>query len=269
MGEGVVVADRDARLLVLQPRRRDGSSAEGTAERSPSAGIPCTGSTGLTGPRPTATEELPLLSRDPGRDRSITSRSTSPIPACRMVPGCSSTPGPCAMSTTRRRGGWSSFTTSPDERTSSGDWRSSTPQPGFWPRSILSNEAGPQILEIIGQRLDWDFGSFWRVDHGIHQMRCVDLWHRAGESFPSFEDATRKTTFAPGFGLPGRVWAGRDAVWISEISQDPNFPRWRVAAEEGLHSGFAAPILVRGECLGVFEFFSREHSLSPTRSCWR
>ena len=38
-------------------------------------------------------------------------------------------------------------------------------------------EAGPQILEIIGQRLDWDLGAFWRFDQGTRQMRCVDVWH--------------------------------------------------------------------------------------------
>ena len=27
-------------------------------------------------------------------------------------------------------------------------------------------EAIPLILEIVGQRLDWDFGSFWRLEHG-------------------------------------------------------------------------------------------------------
>ena len=49
-----------------------------------------------------------------------------------------------------------------------------------------------------------------------------------------------------------------------ELSQDPNFPRWQAAAEEGLHSGFAAPILVRGECLGIFEFFSRDPRSADT-----
>src|SRR5208337_1814605 len=98
-------------------------------------------------------------------------------------------------------------------------------------------EAIPLILEIVGQRLDWDFGSFWRLEQGVHQLRCVTLWH--------------------GSGLAGRVWSARKGAWISELSQDSNFPRWAAAATDGLRSGFAIPILVRGECLGVLEFFSR------------
>ncbi len=118
-------------------------------------------------------------------------------------------------------------------------------------------EAIPLILEIVGQRLDWDFGSFWRLEQGVHQLRCVTLWHGSGTAFPNFEEMTRKITFAPGSGLPGRVWSARKGAWISELSHDSNFPRWAAAATDGLRSGFAIPILVRGECLGVLEFFSR------------
>ncbi|MGD0044247.1 MAG: GAF domain-containing protein, partial [Isosphaeraceae bacterium] len=118
-------------------------------------------------------------------------------------------------------------------------------------------EAIPLILEIVGQRLDWDIGSFWRPEQGAHQLRCVTLWHGSGIAFPNFEEMTRKITFAPGSGLPGRVWSARKSAWIAELSQDSNFPRWAAAATDGLRSGFAIPILVRGECLGVLEFFSR------------
>src|SRR5207253_855757 len=77
-------------------------------------------------------------------------------------------------------------------------------------------------------------------------------------SCPRIVEMTRKHTFASGFGLPGRVWSARKAAWIAELSCDPNFPFWTAASQDGLQSGFAVPILVRGECRGVLEFFSRE-----------
>ncbi|MBV8130199.1 MAG: GAF domain-containing protein [Planctomycetaceae bacterium] len=116
-------------------------------------------------------------------------------------------------------------------------------------------EAIPLILEIVGQRLDWDIGSFWRLEQG--QLRCVTLWHGSGTAFPNFEEMTRKITFALGSGLPGRVWSARKGAWIAELSHDSNSSRWSAAATDGLRSGFAIPILVRGECLSVLEFFSR------------
>ena len=69
---------------------------------------------------------------------------------------------------------------------------------------------------------------------------------------------SRRTTFKPGVGLPGRVWASRQPAWIPDVVQDANFPRAPVAAREGLHAAFGFPISLRGEVLGVMEFFSRE-----------
>ena len=42
------------------------------------------------------------------------------------------------------------------------------------------------------------------------------------------------------------------------MTVEPNFPRGPIAAEEGLHGAFAAPIAVGEEFLGVIEFFSGE-----------
>ncbi len=118
-------------------------------------------------------------------------------------------------------------------------------------------EAIPLILEIVCMRLDWDFGAFWRLEQGAHQLRCVALWHGYDTLLPRFEEATRKDTIALDSSLLGRVWLTRKGAWIDELSQDSNFPRWAAAAADGVQSGFAMPILVRGECLGVLEFFSR------------
>ncbi len=118
-------------------------------------------------------------------------------------------------------------------------------------------EAIPLILEIVCLRLDWDFGAFWRLEQGARQMRCVTVWHPPDMPMPHFEEMTRRTPFTPDLGLPGRVWSSRKGAWISELSQDTNFPRSAPAAADGLRCGFAIPILVRGECLSVLEFYSR------------
>lgn len=120
------------------------------------------------------------------------------------------------------------------------------------------NEAMPLILEIIGERLDWDFGAILRADHGNQELRCVAHWHHPTFGFARFEELTRNIGFTPGSGLPGRVWSERKAAWIADLSHDSNFPRRAAASQHGLQSGFAVPILVRGDCLGVLEFYSRE-----------
>ena len=49
-------------------------------------------------------------------------------------------------------------------------------------------------------------------------------------------------------GLPG----------FRRLTRDDNSPRRAAAQEGGLRSAFAVPIVLRGECLGVLEFFSHE-----------
>ena len=71
------------------------------------------------------------------------------------------------------------------------------------------------------------------------------------------------STFTPGIGLPGRVWASRQPAWIPDVTRDANFPRAAVAERVGLHAAFGLPILQGTNVMGVMEFFSRD-ILEPT-----
>jgi PAS domain S-box-containing protein len=119
-------------------------------------------------------------------------------------------------------------------------------------------EATPRILQAVCESLDWEHAAIWTVDREAHTLRCVDVWHPPGVQFPEFERVSRETRFPPGIGLPGRVWSSGQPAWIPDVVQDYNFPRAPCAAKEGLRGAFGFPILLKGEVLGVMEFFSRE-----------
>jgi C4-dicarboxylate-specific signal transduction histidine kinase len=86
----------------------------------------------------------------------------------------------------------------------------------------------------------------------------VEVWHTAAIAIPDLEAASRQSTFRPGFGLPGRVWAKREPLYVPDVVHDPELPRAPTAASEMLHAAFAVPIVLRREVLGVMEFFSNE-----------
>jgi two-component system, sensor histidine kinase and response regulator len=119
-------------------------------------------------------------------------------------------------------------------------------------------EATPQVLSAICESLDWDVGAMWEVDAAAREMRCVAFWSRPGRAAPEFESVTRRTHFARGVGLPGRVWASGEPAWIEDVTQDSNFPRAPYAVKEGLHGAFALPIRLPSGVLGALEFFSHE-----------
>jgi PAS domain S-box-containing protein len=119
-------------------------------------------------------------------------------------------------------------------------------------------QAAPRILETIGTRLDWDLGVLWRVDVRVQKLRCAAVWRRPEVDLSRFEALTWGITPERGVRLPGRVWSLAAPEWIEDIAGEPEFLRGPAASEAGLHAGFAVPILLQGECLGVLEFFSRE-----------
>jgi hypothetical protein len=120
----------------------------------------------------------------------------------------------------------------------------------------LTNAAA-KILQSISQGLGWEVGALWTLDREAEVLRCIEVWHAPMVKIPMFERVTRQHAFSSGIGLPGRVWASNNPVWISDVTQDANFPQAAVAAREGLHAAVAFPIR-NSEFFGVMEFFSPE-----------
>ncbi|MBD2293428.1 PAS domain-containing protein [Anabaena sphaerica FACHB-251] len=123
-------------------------------------------------------------------------------------------------------------------------------------------EATPAILQTLCENLGWQLGAIWKIDSHLPLLRCINYWQVANVDMQEFVEATEQITFAQGIGLPGRVWASRQPHWISELSQDSNFPRMRLASQVGLQSGLGFPILLGDEIVAVIECFS-QHVQEP------
>jgi two-component system, sensor histidine kinase and response regulator len=119
-------------------------------------------------------------------------------------------------------------------------------------------DAAPRMLESICRALRWELGAFWSVDNASKVLRCVATWHPPAARLDEFTAANQGSEFAPGVGLPGRVWSSRQAAWIPDVAKDSNFPRAPLADRAGLHGALGFPICRDAEVRGVMEFFSRE-----------
>ena len=119
-------------------------------------------------------------------------------------------------------------------------------------------DAAPRILKSICETLEWDLGTVWQLDRSQGLLCCIDVWHYPGVEADGFIADTRTRRFEPGVGLPGRVWANAEPLWLEDVPTDLNFPRISFASNAGLHSAFGFPILLGGEVRGVLEFFSRQ-----------
>jgi PAS domain S-box-containing protein len=94
-------------------------------------------------------------------------------------------------------------------------------------------EMTAKVLQVLCENLEWEMGVYWTVDHMDNLLRFDTHWCMA-------EAQSR------GVGLPGRVWASGEAVWVPDLLVDAHFVRSLAARDERLQS------------LGVLEFYSRK-----------
>lgn len=105
----------------------------------------------------------------------------------------------------------------------------------------------------------WPIGHLFVVNRDKEQIQLLPttLWSIADqEKFDQFRQVTEQQVFGHGDGLPGRVFASGKPVWIPNIATENNFPRLKIALEQGIKSAVAFPILSGSTICGVLEFFS-------------
>ncbi len=123
--------------------------------------------------------------------------------------------------------------------------------------SSAIEEASLKIIKVVCECLAWDVGELWLADKQKGVLCLTKSWHSPAIELPEFEAITSNTTFAPGIGLPGRVWQSGKPVWVVDIAQDAGFPRAETARKEGLCSAFSFPVEGNKEVIGVINFLSR------------
>ena len=115
----------------------------------------------------------------------------------------------------------------------------------------------PQILQTICENLQWDLSEFWRVDKSTNQLQYVETWHNSKFTKSEFIQGSRSITFTCKTGLQGRVWEAGKPIWVTNVSHDPSFFRAELAAQVGLHTACAFPVISDQSMFGVFVFFSQ------------
>jgi PAS domain S-box-containing protein len=114
----------------------------------------------------------------------------------------------------------------------------------------------PALLATLCDVFEASFSALWIVDGDV--LRCLRT-HRpspADTTADTFGVLSRGMTFAPGIGLPGRVWKTRTPHWIEDVLADDNFPRNTAARQQGLRGAFGFPIRLGDDVFAVLEFFS-------------
>lgn len=118
-------------------------------------------------------------------------------------------------------------------------------------------EAGRRIVRRICQGLGWKIGALWMPDPVEPCLRQAAFWTSEDGGMEAFLAESSRMAFAPGEGLPGRVWNSGVSCWVPDVGVDGNFPRAGTAQACGLRSALALPLMNGGSFQGMMEFFSQ------------
>ncbi len=117
-------------------------------------------------------------------------------------------------------------------------------------------DAIPKVLQCVCETMEWDLGQMWNLDPKTSRLVCANSY-----AVPAFADAElslvcRRTTFASGEALLGRVWAADRPEWVSDLTAEPRSPWATAVVQAGLREAMAFPVGNHGGVLGVMIFFS-------------
>lgn len=113
-------------------------------------------------------------------------------------------------------------------------------------------------LHKICETTGWPLAQAWVPDSDGRRLECSSAWYSRVPGLEEFRRASQSFAFTSGEGLPGRVWAAKQAAWIADLERDSNFPRAEMARAVGFKTGMATPVLADDEVVAVLEFFARE-----------
>ncbi len=122
-------------------------------------------------------------------------------------------------------------------------------------------DAGPHLVEAIGQALGWPYVSLMLVDPVADALRPVTHWNAPGLQLPDLLSRHVPRGRDEGGG-PGHVWSTGEPVWISDLATSPYAaaPAVRAftdaATAQGLHTSAAVAVRDGERILGVLASLS-------------
>ncbi len=117
------------------------------------------------------------------------------------------------------------------------------------------------VLRTVGEATTgWDVGIAWVPRRDGAALEGARSWARAGKDRAAVEGFMAGASFAPGRGLPGRVWSTRRPAWVRDLSAPGGGDAVRAsrAAAFGIRAGMGVPVLADGHVVAVLELLGPE-----------
>lgn len=112
-------------------------------------------------------------------------------------------------------------------------------------------------IQKVCEATHWDFGEAWIPCIDGNFLECSPAWYSRSDSLLEFRTASESLRFAPGEGIPGRVWITQKPEWRRDVSSESSevYLRAKLAQKAGLKAALGLPILAVDGVLAVLVFY--------------
>lgn len=112
------------------------------------------------------------------------------------------------------------------------------------------------VLELVCKNYDWPVGHVY-LKRTEGELVSSGIWYLEDkEKYAPFHEVSRDLVVAEGSCLKGTVLKTRRPFWLLDVARMKAFTRHQEAAAAGLHFGFAFPIWIGEETVGIIEVFA-------------
>jgi signal transduction histidine kinase/DNA-binding response OmpR family regulator/CHASE3 domain sensor protein len=121
------------------------------------------------------------------------------------------------------------------------------------------SQASKRLLPELALNLEFDVAELWIMDYESGSLRCTDFW--LGNKIPSsYADVLRTSKMSIGEGMPGRVYANQEPIWIDDLQQGSDPVRTEASRIANLRSAIAVPVLIWPDVAGVLILLTRRQT---------
>lgn len=125
------------------------------------------------------------------------------------------------------------------------------------------SEAGDMVsavamaLRTLCEATDWDLAQAWFPRADRTAIECSAAWFYRHGGPENFRLASIDAALGRGEGIPGRVWAMKEPLWISPLDSATDARLALLGEAASFKSALGVPIVEDGKVIAVLEFFRR------------
>jgi len=125
--------------------------------------------------------------------------------------------------------------------------------------SATLSQASRRLLPELALNLEFDVAELWIMDYESGSLRCTDFW-LGNKIPPAYGEILRSSKMSIGEGMPGRVYANQEPIWIDDVQQGSDPVRTEAAKIANLRSAIAVPVLIWPDVAGVLVLLTRRQT---------